>query len=266
MANAVGSTPKERLSPERERALVAAAADGDQAARDQAVEIFMPLIGSVARTYRRVPGVDRAELIQEGVAGLLKAIGRFDPELGTPFWAYASWWVRQAMQRLVAEMARPLVLSDRGIRKLTSIRTARAQLASAGAGEPTTQELVAATGLDREQIEGLEAAARRPRGLDEPVGGDEGPCLCETIADPGAEDAYDRVGDDGELALLRALTAGLGDRERAIVYSRFGFGRPVRTLREVAEGLNVSAERVRQIEQSALEKLRAGLEAAQYAH
>jgi RNA polymerase sigma factor (sigma-70 family) len=74
------------------------------------------LIGSVARGYRGASGVGRAELMQEGVVGLLRALERYDPELGTPFWAYASWWVRQAMQQLVSELSRPAVVPDRPAR------------------------------------------------------------------------------------------------------------------------------------------------------
>lgn len=257
-----GDTFRGRLSPERERALVCAAANGDQAARDLVVDTFMPLIASVARTYCRVPCVERQEVMQEGVAGLLEAVRRYDANLGTPFWAYAAWWVRQAMQRFVAEMARPVVLSDRAIRKLAAIRDARSQLARAGNQEPTTGELMEATGLTREQIDSLLAAERGSRGLDEPLGGDEGPTLGELIADPDSDDAYDRVVAAEELALVRPLLDDLEDRERAIVCSRFGFGRPVKTLREVGEVLDVSAERVRQIEASVLKKLRAALVAA----
>ena len=247
-----------RLSPERERALVSAAANGDQAARDRTVEIFTPLIASVARRYCRVPGVERAELMQEGVAGLLEAIRRYDVELGTPFWAYATWWVRQSMQRFVAEMARPVVLSDRAIRKLACIRDARSQLNRAGNQEPTTEDLMTVTGFARDQIEGLLAVERAARGLDHPLG-DEGATLGEQLADPGSADGFDRVVEDSELAVLAPLVESLEDRERAIVCARFGLGRPVKTLREVGEVLHVSAERVRQIEEAALKKLRAAL-------
>ena len=85
----------------------------------------MPLVGGVARIYRSSPAVDRVELMQEGVVGLLRAIKRYDAALGTPFWAYASWWVRRAMQELVAELAPPVVLSDRATRDLGRVRRAR---------------------------------------------------------------------------------------------------------------------------------------------
>src|SRR3954468_21019515 len=87
-----------------ERELVAAAQSGDARARARLVEAFTPLIASVARVYRDSPRIDRVELLQEGVVGLLRALERYDASRGTPFWAYAAWWVRQAMQQLVAEL------------------------------------------------------------------------------------------------------------------------------------------------------------------
>jgi RNA polymerase sigma factor (sigma-70 family) len=261
MAKALGSTARERLSPERERALVAAAASGEQAARDQAVEIFMPLIGSVARTYSRVPGVERAELIQEGVAGLLKAIGRFDPELGTPFWAYASWWVRQAMQRLVAELGRPVVLSDRALRQLARVKDARSEYLRSSGREPTLFELAADTGFPKEQIEALLAVERMPRGLGEPRrdGGGTPDPLVDAVADPRAEDDYDRVLPGPGLERLRRLCADLCEREGVVVRARFGVDGPAQTLREIGAQLGLSAERVRQIEARALDHLRAAV-------
>jgi RNA polymerase sigma factor (sigma-70 family) len=96
-----------------ERELVVAAKECRGEARGALLEAFTPLIGSVARGYRGASGVGRAELMQEGVVGLLRALERYDPELETPFWAYASWWVRQAMQQLVSELSRPVVVPDR---------------------------------------------------------------------------------------------------------------------------------------------------------
>ena len=97
-----------------ERKLVAEAKAGDRRARAQLVEAFLPAIAAVARVYRGRGQIERAELMQEGVVGLLRALERYDPDRGVPFWGYAAWWVRQAMQQLVAELARPVVLSDHG--------------------------------------------------------------------------------------------------------------------------------------------------------
>jgi RNA polymerase sigma factor (sigma-70 family) len=250
------------LSPARERALVRAAMDGDEGVREELVRTFTPLIASVARTYRS-SAVDRAELMQEGVAGLLTALRRFDPDLGTPFWAYASWWVRQSMQHFVAEMTRSVVLSDRAIRCLARIKDARRTLGQAGNGEPAISDLMEVTGFPRDQIERLLAAERSARGLEEPVRGSDGPSATvgDMISDPVAEDEYQRVLDACDLVRVRKLASGLPDRERGILYAHHGIGGPQRTLRQIAEVLDLSVERVRQLEERALTKLRDSIEA-----
>jgi RNA polymerase sigma factor (sigma-70 family) len=248
----------ERLSPERERCLVLAAKAGDSAAREALIEAFQPLIASTARIYRGSAAVNRHELMQDGVVGLLRALKRYDTRLDTPFWAYASWWVRQAMQQLVSELTRPVVLSDRAIRQLARLRDARREHLQRHGREPTTAELATATGLTRTQVEDLIVAERNPRGLEEPVGGEDGlgATYGDMLADPTAEEAYERVPRNIDAAELPALLGGLDERERTIVRSRFGLDGREQTLRELAGTLGVSAERVRQLEQRALGKLR----------
>jgi RNA polymerase sigma factor (sigma-70 family) len=240
-------------------ALVARAQAGDPRARAELVDACLPLVASVARAYRAAPGIERLELLQEGVAGLLRALERFDPALGTPFRAYAAWWVRQAMQQLVAELTRPVVLSDRALRRLSALRDAHRAHVAEHRREPSAAELAAATGLEPGQVEDLLAAERAPRSLDEPLGGSDGAVgvLGELLADPLADDAYERVVDHAAAAGLGALLGGLSDRERAVVAARHGLDGPERSLRELAAELGVSAERVRQVEGRALGKLRA---------
>src|SRR4051794_11966076 len=119
------SVPAQEFVPdgsrEGELALVLAAQARAGPERDRLVGAYLPLIGSVARTYVATGNVERRELMQEGIVGLLRALQRFDPEFGVSLWAYASWWVRQAMQQLVSEMARPIVLSDRALRQLARL-------------------------------------------------------------------------------------------------------------------------------------------------
>lgn len=250
-----------RLSPARERELVAAAEAGDAAACNELVEAFLPAIAGVARLYRHTPGVDRSELLQEGVVGLLRAVKRYDPRLGTPFWAYASWWVRQAMQELVAEMTRPVVLSDRALRQLARLNHARREHLQAHGREPSTAELATATGFASDQIETLLASERQARALGESVSGEEGPAstLEDLLADPDAEDEYVKVVERIQVEQLPSLSAVLDEREREIVYAHYGLGRPSETLREIGGRLGVSVERVRQLEERALEKLRAAV-------
>jgi RNA polymerase sigma factor (sigma-70 family) len=215
------------------------------------------MIAGVAWGYRRSVAVNRDELMQEGVVGLLRALQRYDPARGVPFWAYAVWWVRQAMQQVVSELSRPMVLSDRALRQLAQIKDARRRFEQSHRREPAAAELAALVGLPRWQVESLFCAERNARGLDEPLAGErtEGASLADLLADAPAEDAYDRV-DERQLAqTIPSLLTSLSERERVVIRSRFGLGRPEQTLREVAPRLGVSAERVRQIEHDALEKL-----------
>ena len=241
----------------RERRLVLVAKDHGPAERGELVDAFLPLIVSTARIYRG-SAIARPELVQAGVVGLLRALERFDPALGTPFWAYASWWVRQAMQQLVSELSRPVVLSDRAQRQLARVKDAHREHLQTHTREPSPGELAEQTGLSRQQVENLIAAERKPRGLEEPVNGDEGVVgtFGDLLADPVAEDAYERVPGRLEVAELPRLLGRLTDRERTIVRERYGLDGPEKTLRELAVRLGVSAERVRQIEQEALGKLR----------
>jgi RNA polymerase sigma factor (sigma-70 family) len=251
---------KARLTPAEERKLILAAKDGDRRARAALVEAFMPLIGSVAQLYRETVRVERIELLQEGVVGLLRALERYDPRRGTPFWAFAVWWVRQAMQQLVSELTRPVVLSDRALRNLSRLRDAhRSELQSTGL-EPSRDQLALRTGLSTGQVDDLLAVDRPTRSLQEPAVPGDGQIstLGDLIADPLAEGEYEQVLEAIQAEELLAMLSGLSERERAILRTRFGLqGNEEKTRNDVAESLGVSAERVRQLEQRALGKLAA---------
>jgi RNA polymerase sigma factor (sigma-70 family) len=243
------------LSPEEERELIAATDAGDRAASRRLVESFLPSIGSVARRFTGAVGVQRTELMQEGVAALLFAAKRYDPRMKTPFWGYASFWVRKAMQELVAEMSRPVALSDHAVRGLAHLGAVRRDHLEAHGAEPTAAELAAATGYTRAQVDSLLAAERTPRALEEPLaaGADSAATVGEAIADPAAEEEYEHVLDEIE---VRDLADRLDERERAVLAGHFGLGQPPQTLTKIGAGLGLTAERVRQIEADALEKLR----------
>lgn len=247
-----------RLAAPSEHELILAAVAGDRHARARLVEEFLPLIGVVARNYRSSPQISRTELIQEGVVGLLRALERYDPSRGTPFWAYASWWVRQAMQQLVAELARPFVMSDRALRQLAEIKDAHARLLREGRAGTLT-ELGERTGFESSQLANLIAADRPPKALEEPIRGEEGDIgtFGELIADPLAEDEYERVISELTAEELRGLLAGLSERERAVLRSRYGLDEESQSLRTIGGRMGLSTERVRQLEKRALGKLRA---------
>jgi len=238
---------------------VLAAEAGDPDASRKLVDAFLPSIAGLARRFPTGAGVERQELVQAGVAGLLSAAQRYDPRLRTPFWAYASFWVRKAMQELVAELTRPVVLSDRAVRGLAQIKTARSEHLDAHGVEPTIEELRRATGFTLRQLESLQAIDRTPRAIEERLSDGASATVGDTIADPTAELAFDRVLDEIEIREARQFAERLDERERAVIRGHYGLGQPAQTLNQIGGSLGLTAERARQIELGALDKLRTAL-------
>ena len=256
------SAPRDRghgADAAAELALVLRAQRGGPREREALVNAYQPLIASAANAYRRSTSVDREELTQEGVVGLLRALERYEPARGVPFWAYAAWWVRQAMQQVVSELSRPMVLSDRALRQLARIKVAQRRFEQTHRREASTAELSTIVGLPQSQVEKLLCTERTARGLDEPMGAEagEGTTVGELLVDAPAREAYERVPQQVLAAQVPTLLGHLSDRERTVVCSRYGLGQREQTLRELAPRLGVSAERVRQIEQESLAKLHA---------
>lgn len=236
------------LTSGEEHALVCAAQRDDAGWRPALVGAYLPLIVSLARRFPARATVDRDDLIQEGIAGLLQALRRYDPGLGTPFWGYASWWVRRGMQQLVAELARPVVLSDRAARELAQISHARRSHLESHGREPTTSQLATATTIERSRVEQLVAAGRTGASLSSH----------DAVADLDGENAMERT--DAQVAgeQIEDLLAELPDRDRAVIRARYGLGMATSTLREVGARLGLTSEAVRQIQLRALARLREG--------
>lgn len=243
----------------RERHLLALSEAGDRAATAELVTAFMPAIDGVANLYRSFRSLERRELRQEGVVGLLRAARRYDSRYETPFWAYASWWVRQAMQQLVAELTSPVVLSDRAARSLVKMKRARAAFAQANRREPSDSELAETARMPLDQIQHLVSVERAPSSLQAPAPADEetATTLTERLADPATEEEYERIADLADGEHIQELAACLEERERHIVFAHYGIGCRQQTLREIGRESHLSAERVRQLEERAFAKLRA---------
>ncbi len=242
----------------QERCLLARTEAGDRAATEELVVAFMPAIDGVAKLYRGFRSLERQELRQEGVVGLLRAARRYDERYETPFWAYASWWVRQAMQQLVAELTGPVVLSDRAARNLVQMKRARADFFQAHRREPSDSELAGSAGMPLDQVQHLVSIERAPNSLQARPWGDEetATSFAERLDDPAGEDDYERTLElvDGER--VRNFAVALEERERRIVFAHYGIECRQRTLREIGGEFNLSVERVRQLEERALGKLR----------
>jgi RNA polymerase sigma factor (sigma-70 family) len=162
------------------------------------------------------------------------------------------------MQQLVAELTKPMVLSDRTLRQLAAVKRAHGAFVQAHGRDPTGAELASDTGLDQVVIGDLLAVERVPHSLDQPVSGADGEvgAFGELLVDPLATDSYEQLLDHSEIEQVRALLGSLNERERVVLRRRYGLDGPEQSLREVGDGLGLSAERVRQIEQRALGKLR----------
>jgi RNA polymerase primary sigma factor len=229
---------------------------GDSEARDQLVVRCLPLVMRVARGYAG-RDVGLADLVQEGVLGVLRALERFDPARGVPFVAYLGWWLRQAMQQAIAEQSRSVRLPTHVLWDIHQLREARGQLISTGQ-DTSAVELERALGWSPGRLGDVLRAERPALSLDAPYAGDEDAVdrLGDLIGDPLSEQAYDDVVTGATGDSVRALLSMLTERERQVLGWRLGLDGDELSLREIGRRLGMSAERVRQIEQRALVKLR----------
>jgi RNA polymerase sigma factor (sigma-70 family) len=237
--------------------LVLRAQAGDVAAREQLIDRLLPLVSSLARRFR-VEGLEQADLIQEGIVGLLRALERYDPARGVPFAAYATWWIRQSLQDARSDFIRPFRLPPKALRQLSQLKSEHQRIYQAEQRSAGINELAERTSVELDQARSLAAADARVRSLDEPITPSEGEVgsLGDLLEDPLSADAYEQVVETLAGQQLRALLSRLTDRERTVVRARFGFDGEPQRLVDLGEELGISAERVRQIEERALAKLR----------
>jgi RNA polymerase primary sigma factor len=255
------------LNADEERDLSRRAREGDREARKRLIEKNLRLVISIAKKYRG-RGVLFEDLIQEGNAGLIKAVERFDPALGNRFSTYATWWIRQAVTRAIADHARTVRLPSHVVDSLFRLRRAENELSIELGREATEEELATRLGIKRNEV-------RRLREVSQPIGSinasvgttEESAEMGDLLPDERVDDDYGLVEVGQWEGTLHEAVRSLPEREARILRMRHGLdGSKIRTLREVSEELGISQERARQVEIKALRTIRTGRYASTLKH
>jgi RNA polymerase primary sigma factor len=230
---------------------------GDKAARDHMIKANLRLVVKIAHDYRDF-GLPLLDLISEGNIGLIKAVERFDPRKGGKLSTYAAWWIKQSIKRALANQSKTIRLPVHLVDKISKMRRTAMALAEEFGREPTDEELAMELGVQVNRVAHLKSVSIRPASLDAPIGEDgESGTFGEIVGDENAVSPYENVRENNLKSDLDRMVNSLDQREADILRMRFGLdGQDELTLEEVGRKFNVTRERVRQLQNLALQKIR----------
>lgn len=251
----IGKTPL--LTPAEEVALAKRIKKGDRAARNHMIQANLRLVVKIAHDYKDF-GLPLLDLISEGNIGLIKAVERFDPAKGGKLSTYAAWWIKQSIKRALANQSKTIRLPVHLVDKISRMRKVAAALTEEFGREPTDEEIAAELQIPTSKVAHMKSVAVRPASLDAPINDEEGGTpFGEIVGDENAVSPYDTLREKNLQADLKDLLSSLDPREAKIIKLRFGLeGNNELTLEEVGQQFRVTRERVRQLQNLAISKMR----------